>query len=61
MLCLLVSSKASTIFSPEYKAIIAQTPHIKYRTSLMLKIVLALFVAIIVLAIAAAFIGAPPA
>jgi uncharacterized membrane protein (DUF2068 family) len=57
MLYLLVSSKAATIFSPEYKAIIAQTPHIKYRTSLVLKIVLAILVAVIAVAIVAALVG----
>jgi hypothetical protein len=61
MLYLLVSSKAATMFSPEYKTIIARTPHLKYRTSFMLKILLALFVAILVLAMLAAFLGAPPA
>ena len=37
-----LSSKATTIFSAEYKTIIAQTPHIQYRTSLVLKIFLVL-------------------
>ena len=33
------------VFSPAYKEIIARTPHIKYRTSLILKIALVIFVA----------------
>jgi hypothetical protein len=57
MLYLLVGPKASTVFSPEYKAIIARTPHIKYRTSLLVKIVLAIFVTIILLAIVGAIVG----
>jgi hypothetical protein len=57
MLYLLVSPKAATIFSPEYRAIIAQTPHIKYRTSLLLKIVLAIIVSIIALAIVGATVA----
>jgi hypothetical protein len=57
MLYLLVSPKSATIFAPGYKAIIAQTPHIKNRTSFALKIVLALFVTVIALAIVAAIVG----
>ncbi len=57
MLYLLVSHKATRIFTPEYRAIVAQTPHIKYRTSLVLKILLGLLVALMTLAIMAALFG----
>ena len=57
ILYLLLSPKGSVVFSPAYKEIIAQTPHIKYRTSLILKIVLVLFVSLIGLAIVGAIIS----
>ena len=44
ILYLMLSEKGSVVFSPAYKEIIARTPHIKYRTSLILKIALAVFV-----------------
>ena len=59
ILYLLLSAKATTIFSAEYKTIIAQTPHIKYRTSLVVKIVLVLFVAVIVLAVVGGVVVGP--
>ena len=33
VLYLLLSAKGTMVFSPEYKRIIAETPHVKYRTS----------------------------
>jgi hypothetical protein len=50
---LLVSPKAGVIFSREYKEIIAQTAHVKYRTSLLLKIFLVLVVGLIAIGIIA--------
>jgi hypothetical protein len=58
ILYLLISSKGSVVFSPEYRAVINQTPHIKYKTSLLVKVLLGLFVALIVLAIVGALISA---
>jgi hypothetical protein len=51
ILYLLLSSRAATIFSAEYKAIIEQTPHIRYQTSLLVKIFLAMLVAVLALAV----------
>ena len=48
LLYLLLSSRSSTIFSPEYRAIIALTPHIKYPTSRGLSYALAFIVILIV-------------
>jgi hypothetical protein len=57
VLYLLVSPKAKTIFSPDYQEIIARTPHIKYRTSLVVKIFLGILLAVFALAIVGAIIG----
>jgi hypothetical protein len=56
ILYLLLSAKGTMVFSPEYKAVIAQTPHIKYRTSRLVRILVAVFVALLVLAVVAASI-----
>ena len=45
------------MFSEEYQAVIAQTPHIKYRTSIIVWILLGLVVALVVFAIVAALLG----
>jgi hypothetical protein len=57
MLSLLVSSKSSRVFSPEYRAIIERTPHIKYQMGLLIKIALALFVMFIGLVFAVLVAG----
>ncbi|GAC1449202.1 MAG: hypothetical protein NVSMB9_32940 [Isosphaeraceae bacterium] len=57
MLYLLLSRKATVIFSPEYREIIRKTPHIQYKTSCLVKGVIIVFLAVIGFAIAAAFIG----
>lgn len=57
ILYLLVSSKATVVFSPEYKEVIKATPHIKYKTSCLVKGFLFLLVAMIILAIVGAFLG----
>ncbi len=54
ILYLLLSAKGTMVFSDEYKQIIADTPDIKYRTSIIVWIFLGLLVALV----AAAFIGA---
>lgn len=54
---LLQSEKANVIFSDAYQDVIRQTPHVKYRTSLITWIVLGLLVLFIVGMIALAFAG----
>lgn len=54
ILYMMVSAKGSMVFSPEYKAIILKTPHVKYKTSLIVKI----FLAILLLLIGLAVVGA---
>lgn len=44
ILYLLVSRKGGMVFSPEYKEIIAATPGVKYKTSLIVWIILGIFV-----------------
>ena len=51
ILYLLLSKKGRTIFSPAYQDVIAATPHVKYRTSIVVWIFLALLVALLVAAI----------
>ncbi|NUQ61994.1 MAG: hypothetical protein HUU20_05875 [Pirellulales bacterium] len=48
ILYLMLSAKGRMVFSPDYHAIIAQTPHIKYRTSLLTRILLVILLLIIV-------------
>ncbi len=47
ILWLIFSQKGKTVFSDEYQAVIAQTPHIKYRTSVLVWILLGLVLLII--------------
>jgi hypothetical protein len=49
VLYLMLSRKGAMVFSDDYKRIIAETPHIKYKTSIIVWIVLGLF-ALVVLA-----------
>ena len=51
ILYLLLSPKSGVVFTHEYKDVIARTPHIKYKTSCILKFALLFFVALIALAI----------
>jgi hypothetical protein len=53
ILYLLLSKKGSMVFSTEYREIIAATPHIKYKTSWIVKGCLIVFVVLIVLSIVA--------
>lgn len=46
-LYLLLSEKGKVILSPPYQDVLAQTPHIKYRTSAVLRILLGLFVMLV--------------
>ena len=55
VLYLIFSQKGKTVFSEEYQAVIEQTPHIKYRTSILVWILLGLVLLVIGIAISAAF------
>jgi hypothetical protein len=57
-LYLLASSKGQYVFSPEYTRIRKATPHIVYKTSIWVWVVLALFILFIVGMIVMAFSGA---
>lgn len=57
ILYLLFSQKGSMVFSEEYQEIMAQTPHIKYKTSIIVWIFLGLLVTLIAIGIAAAIFG----
>ena len=57
ILYLLASAKGTMVLSPEYKKIIAETPHIKYKTSIVIWILLGLLGFVILLAIFGALVG----
>lgn len=57
LLYLLISKKGVYVFSEEYQQIISSTPHIKYKTSIIVWIFLAILIGVISLAIAAALFG----
>lgn len=58
ILWLLFSKKGATVFSEDYQRVVAATPHVKYRMSIVVWIVLGLFVALILFgAVAALFVG----
>lgn len=49
ILYILISAKSTLVFGPYYQEVIAATPHIKYRTSIVVWILLGLFLLILVL------------
>ena len=51
ILYLLLSKKGRTVFSPAYQEIIVATPHVKYKTSILVWIFLALLVALVLAAV----------
>lgn len=55
VLYLLHSAKGKVVFSPEYHAVIAATPHIKYKTSLLVWLFLGLLVLLALIGILFAF------
>lgn len=57
ILYLLLSKKGRTVFTPGYQDVIAATPHVKYRTSIVVWIFLALIVGLIMFAAFTAFLG----
>jgi hypothetical protein len=58
LLYLLVSSKGNMVFSSAYKEVMQATPHIRYRTSIIVWIFLFLLIGVILLGIIAAIIVA---
>jgi len=55
ILYLMLSEKGRRIFEPDYADIVAATPHIKYRTSILVWIVLGVLLLAIVAAVVASF------
>jgi hypothetical protein len=53
----LFGKKATMVFSPEYKDIIAATPHVKHRTSIIVKVLLVLLLLALLLILSSLFIG----
>jgi hypothetical protein len=47
ILYLFLSKKGRTVFSPEYREVIAATPHVRYRTSIIVWIFLVLVIALL--------------
>ena len=58
ILYLIFGKKGSRVFTPEYQEIIRKTPHIKYKTSIIVKIFLILLLVLIGLGILAAVFAA---
>ncbi|MCB9654223.1 MAG: hypothetical protein H6729_08870 [Deltaproteobacteria bacterium] len=50
-LYVLLNKKAARIFAPDYEAIVRQTPHIRYRTSVVTWIIFGLIVAVLIAAL----------
>lgn len=59
ILYLIHSEKGRRILTPEYHEIIAQTPHVEYRTPLFIKIILIFLVLFFVVAIVGAVLSSP--
>jgi len=57
ILYLFLSKKGRTVFSPAYKEIIAATPDVRYRTSILVWIFLALLAVLIVVAVLGPMLG----
>lgn len=51
LLYLFLSAKGSMVFSPEYRTIVEKTPYLKYKTSLLVKLLVGLLVLVIVFAL----------
>jgi hypothetical protein len=57
ILYLIFSKKGKTVFSDEYQAVIEQTPNIKYRTSIVVWVLLGLVLVLIAFGVVAAFLS----
>ena len=58
LLYLLVSAKGRTVFSSAYKEVMQATPHIRYRTSIIVWIFLFILIGVLLLGVLAAIFGA---
>lgn len=58
ILYLMVCAKGQLVFTPEYKSVIEQTPHMKYKTSKLVIILLLVLVAVFLLVIGLAIFSA---
>ena len=58
LLYLLVSAKGRTVYSSAYKEVMQATPHIRYRTSIIVWIFLFILIGVILLGVLAAIFGA---
>jgi uncharacterized membrane protein (DUF485 family) len=56
-LYLLLSSKGEMVYSPQYKEIVQATPHIRYKTSVIVWILLFILVGLIAFGIIAAMVS----
>ncbi len=56
-LYLLLSAKGKIVFSEQYRSVVEQTPHVKYKTSIVVWILLGLLVLLIAFGFLAAFLG----
>jgi hypothetical protein len=54
ILYLVFSEKGRRVFSPEYQEIIRQTPHVKYQTSIIVKIFVGLLLGVLLFILAGA-------
>lgn len=59
ILYLLFSKKGAMVFSDEYQRVIAETPHVKYRTSIVVWVLLALLLVLMVVGWLAAVFAKP--
>ncbi|QDV82751.1 hypothetical protein [Planctomycetes bacterium TBK1r] len=57
ILYLLQSQKGKVVFSESYQDAIRRTPHIKYQTSLIVKVLVVILIAVMTLGIVAMFLG----
>jgi hypothetical protein len=57
ILYLLCSAKGTVVFSEQYQEVIRQTPHIRYKTSIVVWIFLALLLLLIAVGVVAALMG----
>ena len=58
LLYLLVSAKGRTVYSSAYKEVMQATPHIRYRTSIIVWIFLFILIGVLLLGVLAAIFGA---
>lgn len=51
VLYLMLSAKGEFVFSPQYRAVIEQTPHIKYKSSIIVRILVGILIFFLLLAL----------